>query len=328
MLIATVILSVIAADSGAEDANNSVPLMFSPGIYLIGCKSSKDPNTSFIQTITPDGSLVGKAIQLGNTPVISGRLSPDRTQIGFTDDKGICLVNPKGDIQRIAEVEGSITAWSPDSKQLSFYRETDGAEGNWESFVIELATSRQTKLRLTSEYVAEDWRPSNDLRTVIFMNSANRFYRKNRDDWYALRQLRFLHEDGEDVPLTKDPKSDNIWSRFSPTGDRVAHYRRRFLDDRPLEFAVVCTADGTHAKEVFGFTEFGRKEGVYAYKPRGFPAWSPDDTTIAWLAQNRRQRDDSVGSPELVLIQANGGGFKRIPLAVLGLTWVSVVDWQ
>jgi hypothetical protein len=63
------------------------------------------------------------------------------------------------------------------------------------------------------------------------------------------------------IPITHDSSFDNIYSRYSSTGDRIAYYRRRFVNESPKELAVVCASDGTNAKEVFAFTDTSEARG-------------------------------------------------------------------
>jgi hypothetical protein len=139
---------------------------------------------------------------------------------------------------------------------------------------------RQRKIQLPADYIAEDWHPKEDVRTLIYLNTRNWIYREKQKDRYPVRQLDLLKADGKKVPVSKDPSFDNLLSRFSPTGDRIAHYRRRFVDGRPKEYAVICAADGSRAKEVLAFTDAGDAKKLPWFRPDGFPCWSPDGKTI------------------------------------------------
>lgn len=329
LLVAAILFAVFTEDCTGEAASPSRGKTFGPGIILIGCKRTDGSDTSWIKTIAPDGISVGDDIPMGDEAVISSRLSPDGTFIGYSSESGLHLIDSRGRVRMITDNPGFITAWSPDSKQLAFYRNAQADEkGAWESFVIDVAMGRESKLSLAEDYLAEDWHPDGSCRSLVHLNVRNRMHLENREDWYPLRQLSALRADGKIALLTTDPDSDNIWSRYSPAGDRMVHYRRRFIDNRPFEFAVVCNRDGSHAKEVFGFTDFARKEGLKSCRPHGFPAWAPDGGAVAWLAHSKHDPDAPIGRVELIRISTDEGKPRRIPIADMGLTWVSAVDWR
>jgi hypothetical protein len=181
---------------------------------------------------------------------------------------------------------------------------------------------------LTADYITEDWHPKEDVRTLIYMNPRNWIYREKQKDRYPVRQLDLLKADGKKVPVSKDPSFDNLWSRFSPTGDRIAHYRRRFVDGRPKEYAVICAPDGSRAKEVLAFTDTGDAEKLPWFRPVGFPCWSPDGKTIAWLVNTNTVARGDGEKVELMFIRADGGEQRRVSLTDKGFTWVSAIDWR
>jgi Tol biopolymer transport system component len=303
-------------------------------IWLIGVKTADDFENRRIQTTAPDGSDIRTVLHVDEGTISVGRLSPDGTRLAFSRVVGkgeweLWLLDANGRQELIADQAGPVTAWSPDAKQLAFYRKVDWSGGEaYESLTVDIATKQRSKLALSTDYIAEDWHPRENTRTISYLNPGKHIHQDQpRPNTYFLRQLELLTADGKKIPITNDPSFDNIYSRYSPTGDRIAYYRRRFVDGRPKEFAVVSASDGTSAKEVFAFTDTSEAEKLNWFHPHAFPAWSPDEKTIAWLVT---VTDESNPAPDpgfdLVFFPAEGGKMRRISLP--GLTWVGAIDWR
>ena len=116
--------------------------------------------------------------------------------------------------------------------------------------------------------------------------------------------------------------------RFSPTGDRVTYYRRRFVNERPREFSVVSASDGSRSKEIFAFTDVADEEKLYMYRPHGSPCWSPDGKTVAWVVTAYKDRQQSLPKFELLLIPVDSGKPTRLSLSAKGFTGVTLIDWR
>ena len=237
------------------------------------------------------------------------------------------LLDAKGKASKIAEGGPTITSWSPDGRRIGYYRAVPGTD-TFESNVVDVVSKEVTKLKLPAEYVAEDWHPSRDVRTAIYMNSRNNLYREKKGDRYPTRQLDLVDAGGKRTPLTKNPSTDNIWSRFSPAGDRIAHYQRWLVGEKSYEAAAVCNADGTNPRVVLVFTEQGDAEGLPWFRPNNVPAWSPDGKTLAWLVSQNKVIGDQGRDLQLVFVDADGGNFRRISLTDLGYAVVGSIDWR
>src|SRR5262249_38323188 len=147
------------------------------------------------------------------------------------------LLDGHGKTQKLCECDEpcEVTAWSPDGQRVAYYRDS-AAPGDRPapvSFVFDIKSRKEQKLALGSDYYAEDWHPKQDIRTLVYGNWRNLIYRDKEGDAYPVRQLDLLKGDGAKAPISKDPSFDNFGSRFSPAGDRIAHYRRRFVDGQP-----------------------------------------------------------------------------------------------
>jgi Tol biopolymer transport system component len=332
-IVSMVILGV-AAPAAAVDA---LPLKggdFRGRITLVGASTGEDGGGPSVWTISPDGEDVQKLFAFSAGRICAGRVSPDAKQLAYTyaprgssDVYELWLLDADGNSQKLADKAGWVTAWSPDGKQIAYYRLSDETgEREGESFVFDLASKTATKLPLAKKYFAEDWGPKNGSRTVIDMNQSESH--QIGEDSFPLRQLDLLKTDGKIVPLNEDPAHDNLWARFSPRGDRIAHYRLRFLDQQARNYAVVCDADGSNSKEICGFTDLSNVEQLPLFSPQSFPAWSPDGKTIAWLVYTNTMRDWDGKQLQLMFIPVDGGKPWRISLTEKGFSTVTAIDWR
>lgn len=306
---------------------------FPQGIILIGVQKLDDRDACSIEVISPTGKAIGTLFRRETGSILAGgRLSRqgDRLAVCFLPKDGqpeVLVVDCHGQTKKIMDGDATITAWSPDGRQIAGYRK-DPQTGAWENFIIDLATLERRKLELGADYVAEDWHPSQDVRTAIFMNPRNQMYREKNGDSYPARQLDLLTDDGNKSPITKNPSTDNIWSKFSPNGDRLAHYGRRLIGEKSLEYAVICGADGSHPREVFNFTEYGDKTGLNWFRPNGPPAWSPDSSSLVWRISTNSEPTSADERHELLFMAADGGNPRRLPLADMGIQWASGTHWH
>ena len=329
--VAATILGLIGGTCSAEELEK--PTSFPQGIILIGAKKVDDPEACSIEAISPAGEAVRTLFRRETGSILSGgRLSRQGDRLAFcyraSEGQGeVLIINWQGQTTKIMDGNATIAAWSPDGLQVAGYWR-DSPTAAWENFVIDAATFERRKLELDDDYVAEDWAPSKHIRTAIFMNSRNRMYREKKGDFYPTRQLDLLIGNEKKEPITKNPSTDNIWSRFSPNGDRLAHYGRRLIGEKSLEYVVICGADGSDPKEVFNFTEHGEQAGLKWFRPSGPPAWSPDGSTLVWRISTNAEPTSAGAQEELLFIAADGSNPRRLPLADIGIQWVSSIDWR
>lgn len=307
------------------------PESFPAGIVLIGTKTLDAPNACGIQVISSTGEHISTLFRRAEGSIFMGRFSREQDQLAFSytppDGKGeFWMIKAEGEATKIMEGTGAITSWSPDGKKFTFYQASK-EDGSFDSFVLDLSSKMVTKLELPADYVAEDWHPHENIRTAIYMNPRNRLYRETKGDSYPTRQLDLLIGD-KSTPVTKNPCTDNIWSRFSRNGDRIAYYGRRLVGEKSLEYAVVCSADGSQPREIFGFTEFGDAAGLPWFRPNGPPAWSPDGSTLAWLVSTNTTPTSEGEKLELLFTPVQGGKPRRVSLTEMGFEFVSAIEWR
>jgi len=84
--------------------------------------------------------------------------------------------------------------------------------------------------------VVEDWSPDGRFLSVMAGNVEKTFKHSTKGT-YPLRQIYRMKIDGsERQMLTPESSDDSIWSRFSPDGTRLTHYRREYPNDRQSPF--------------------------------------------------------------------------------------------
>ena len=103
------------------------------------------------------------------------------------------------------------------------------------------------------------------------------------------------------------------------------------MNGKPHEYLVVCNLDGSGAKEVAAFTDFGNAENLYWFRPSGGACWSPDGKTLVQLVDTFATQEDKRTHNrkfELVFIPANGGKLRRVSLTDMKFTWINAIDWR
>lgn len=303
-------------------------------LVLIGAVTDEAPKECSIRLMSPRGELADTLVRHESGSIYpGGRVSRSRDRIAYClqlekGDSQFRIVNSSGNSTVVASGQGMVTAWSHDDRWFAAYRPDEDSKA-FESLIIDVKTGEETLLKLPPHYVGDDWHPQTGIRTALYLNPRNRMYRKIKGDSYPARQLDLFAEDGTLKPLTRNPSTDNIWSKYSPDGVRIAHYGRTLDGETVLEYAVVCEADGTEPRVVFEFTKFGIANGLPWFRPNGPPAWSPDGSMLAWLVDSNADATSVGGKLELLLVPVNSGEPQRILLAAeKGISRVSGIDWR
>lgn len=327
----TVCASFLCGNAQAQEA--ATPL--TGELVLIGVRTEDEAQACEIRTLSLDGAASRTLFRRDGADIVpGGRQSPGRDRIAFcirtNDGEGdgeFWVFELAGDARKVADGSGTITAWSPSGDSIAAYRAApDGA--SYESIVVDVSSGETKTLELPDEYVADDWRASDGMRTATFQNSRNFLYRESKGDRYPTRQLDLLTPDGTRTPVTKNPSSDNIWSRFSPNGDRIAYYARRLVGEKSLEHVAVCDGDGTASREIFCFTTYGDERGLPWFRPSRPPAWAPDGSALAWLVNTNGVPDGQGERLEAMLFPLDGTDPMRIDLTKIGIEYVSTIEWR
>lgn len=328
---AVFMLELVSGVCRAQTSRELKP--FTEGIILIGAQRLDDSDACSIEVISPMGEKLQSMFRRASGSIHPhARLSRQGDRLAFcylTNEKEgeVLVIDSQGEAVKIMDGSAAITAWSPDGQQLVGFWNNPQSNA-LESFLFDLTKHERKTLELDADCIAEDWHPSEYILTTVFMNRRNRMYREVKGDSYPTRQLDLLTADGIRTPITKNPCTDNIWSRFSPNGDHLAHYGRRLEGEKSLEYVVIGTADGSQSKEIFSFTQFGETTGLRWFRPDGPPAWSPDGSTLVWRVSTNAEATSAGEQRELLFMAADGGNPRRLPLAEIGIGWVSAIEWR
>ncbi len=207
-----------------------------------------------IFVMNDDGSrrrrLTSNTTALDNHP----RWSPDGTQIAFTRDMDktkrqtsaeLFIMNADGtDPQRLTHnnVLDVDSSWSPDGKRIAF---SSTRSGEWEVFVIELATRAVTQLTGIEGGEGSgspDWSPDGTQitfeRFVPIKNgiSPKTIYVMSADGQHQHPVLR-------DPPL-KGPLTLRYFPRWAPDGHRILFYESKWFRDGDVLHLIVQRIGG------------------------------------------------------------------------------------
>jgi Tol biopolymer transport system component len=224
-------------------------------------------------TTAPGTSTPVRVEGRGETPVSIGEpidVTDLSGRIVFDDYEDLFTMRPDGtDVVQLtarpgAEFDGS---WSPDG-QFVVYR--DSRRGINEDDEIYIARADGTEARNLTDDPANDWGPdwSNDGEWIVFNSDR---------DGGGIRGY-LVRPDGSD--LARLPIDAWVeYATFSPDGTRVA-FMSHVGNDYDIFVADVASGATTRLTDSPGAD--------------GWPAWSPDGTTIAFTTE----RDDCARAPD------------------------------
>ena len=164
-------------------------------------------------------------------------------------------------VQRLTD-DGWWPVWSPDGKQIAFWRKPPGAPDWPQKYAVYIINNDDSNLhRLTNENTKEgqpSWSPDgHHIAFSSYRSGTSQIYRMN----LATKEIRQLtHTDG----LTVEPS-------WSPDGKYIA-----YRDDSPNgQFTVyVMRDDGGGQRELV--------PGDF-WHLRSFPCWSPDSQSVMYI---------------------------------------------
>jgi Tol biopolymer transport system component len=121
------ILFGVCALSVAQERGSNEPIP--EGIILFGATMIEEPdvsNVSTIQMISATGEKIRVLHRSSTGTVTFGRLSRQRDRIAFSKSSldgthELWLLDEQGNSRKIADGGPTVTAWSPDGKQIAFY---------------------------------------------------------------------------------------------------------------------------------------------------------------------------------------------------------------
>lgn len=311
------------AERGREES------LFDGRIVFFG---SHDPTRtrSLLQTMRPDGTELKTLLEFQDRRITEGRVSPDGKRVAFAvsplgtnGDSEIWILDEESTSPSVLARDATITAWSADGSRLLCLAEaTDGPS----YFVMDVATKLVEQLALPDYEVVWDWTPDGNVLAVL-AKDANHLFELRPNDFYPRRQVLFVSRTELDKPLwTTAPEHDCIQARFSPDGQRIAHYTRKYINGRPFEFGTVVGRNGQQATDVVCFTRLSEE---WSIRPNGAPRWSGDGRQLVWpVTRRRRGVPDTEYEQELVFTAVDGSRIRRMNLKQGDVEFTGMIDWH
>ena len=190
--------------------------------------------------------------------------------------------------------------WSPDMKKLAFAGEPDGHS---EIFVMVSDGSHVVQLTHTG---GDDSHPhwSTDGSRIMF--NSSRTTPDPKADWSKQwHELFSMKPDGTDVRQHTHFKTVCTYGSFSPDMKKITY--RKVIDGPGMQWDLTL---GNRNSEVFVADADGSHEINVSQSAAydGWPAWSPDGTTIAF--SSNRSGPANVG--QIYLVNPDGSGLRQL----------------
>lgn len=237
--------------------------------------STQDGGARHIFVTTPAG-IVDLTGATSSASEIQPKFSPDGREIAFTRlasglrNSEIFVMDVTGSqrIQLTNTPEGnSAPTWSPDGTHIAFVSEPDGQVPN----IFIMRTDGTDVRQITHDSAGKSelaWSPNGD-RIVFVCTPAGG----------GDRDVYTVNTDGSRLTdLTNDPTSPDVDPAWSPDGTRIAYSGPLHKGESVGADLWIMNADGSGQHELFHENN--------KYSDGAYPAWSPDDTTIAFSANN------------------------------------------
>jgi len=327
--------------SKSQESGQNEPDSFRGKLVLFGVQRTvkDDPTGRCILSLLPDGEDWQTILELKKSErIVAGRVAPNGRSLAFSVQRDgqnqpeVWVLGPEGRRVKVAE-DGIVTAWSPDGTRLACSR---GKYGDWESFLVDVAKKEEERLPLPKTDVVEDWSPDVQLLTVLASNPDEQFKHPNPEKGtYPLRQVYFWNlKEPQRQEFTTGPLQDNLRSRFSPDGKRVAYHQRRHQDSDLFHSTRVRACDGKGEQEVIQFDKLRQAGGYQSFRPSGFPCWSPDGKSIVAVGLKQQEVTSAHGvmtvdlGMELVCASLEKGVEKQGDLKAKGVAYVKCINWR
>ena len=229
-----------------------------------------------------DGSNISRITTGGNDQ--AGALSPDGTEVVYSSEQGLVLINVVGSGQTQLTTEYDfVPSWSPDGSQIAFARA--GFDNAMSIFVMNADGSGVQRLTPpgNNDYGPPSWSP--DGSQILFQRASANGART--DVWE-------MNADGSNARMLV-PDADT--PRWSPDGTRIAFIRGYEV------WVMNADAAGTSPARI---TDLGSRADA------GGIVWSPDSTEIAF------SHDEAVW-----VVAADGTGLSRtgLPTGASPTSW-------
>ncbi len=264
--------------------------------------------------------------------ILGGRLSPNGEFAAVAvmqpqiKKSAVLILSADGRHETIFEDDGALTirCWSPDGKRVAFF---EGEHGHWQNLTVDFESRKVEIVPLPATDAIEDWRPDGHAFSVMAGND-DKGRRFDDGEEYPLRGIYLAKPNGARMAdLTKDPRSDFIWSRFSPDGHKIASYHRYyrdandFKDGHAFEACSIADEDGSNSRDLVCFTRLLQPaKGAQGIRPNGGPVWSPDGKSLIWIATKQVNPTDDDAF-ELIYVPTDGSDVRRLPLGTERSFW-------